>query len=250
MSENGNTVVAKVGEKEITNNDLEAVLRTINPQAVQQFRSEQGRKNLIHELVNQELLYLEALDKGLDKENEFLLELERAKESMLKQYAINKLLLSETVSEEEINNYYNDNKELFNSNNSINASHILVNSIEKANEVSKEINSGLSFGEAAKKYSSCPSKDKGGELGFFTKGSMVPEFEKVAFELELNVVSEPVKTQFGYHLIKVVDKKETQPKSFDEVKSKIREQILTKKQQNVFMSKVNELKNTYEVEIK
>ena len=87
----------------------------------------------------------------------------------------------------------------------VKASHILVNSKEQALKIRQEICNGLSFEDAAKKYSKCPSKDNGGDLGYFGKGDMVVEFEKAAFALPIGEVSQPVKTEFGWHLIKVVD---------------------------------------------
>jgi len=90
----------------------------------------------------------------------------------------------------------------------VNASHILVSTQEEALKIRKEIENGASFEEMAAKYSLCPSgKSNGGNLGFFSKGVMVPEFERAAFLLPVGSVSQPVRTQFGYHLIKVIDRR-------------------------------------------
>ena len=89
----------------------------------------------------------------------------------------------------------------------VHAAHILVDKEEKAKELLSKISSGESFGELAKHHSKCPSGKKGGDLGWFGKGMMVPEFEKAAFEGEKGKVIGPVKSQFGYHLIKVIEKK-------------------------------------------
>lgn len=90
----------------------------------------------------------------------------------------------------------------------VRASHILVATEEEALNIKKGIEEGkVTFEEAASEFSMCPSGSRGGDLGYFPKGMMVPEFEKASFESEINKVSEPVKTQFGFHLIKVVDKK-------------------------------------------
>ncbi len=88
--------------------------------------------------------------------------------------------------------------------NKVRASHLLVDTKEEAEKIRQEILDGKDFAEAAK-VSKCPSKHKGGDLGFFSKGQMVPEFEKTAFELPLGEVSEPVQTDFGWHLIKVTE---------------------------------------------
>ena len=89
----------------------------------------------------------------------------------------------------------------------VHAAHILVKNDKKAKEVLDKLSKGQSFAEMARKYSQCPSSKSGGDLGWFGKGRMVPEFEKVAFEGEKGKVLGPVKTQFGYHLIKVLEKR-------------------------------------------
>ena len=88
----------------------------------------------------------------------------------------------------------------------VRASHILVSTLEEANSVLKELKEGAEFGILAQKYSQCPSKEQGGDLGFFSKVQMVKEFEDAAFSMDVGQVSEPVKTQFGYHIIKVTGK--------------------------------------------
>jgi peptidyl-prolyl cis-trans isomerase C len=89
----------------------------------------------------------------------------------------------------------------------IHAAHILLKNEKKAKEVMDKLSAGQSFAEMARKHSSCPSSKNGGDLGWFGKGRMVPEFEKAAFDAEPGKVIGPVKTQFGYHLIKVLGKK-------------------------------------------
>lgn len=87
----------------------------------------------------------------------------------------------------------------------VRASHILVKTEQEANDLLNRINSGSSFEELAQKHSTCPSGKKGGDLGYFTRGRMVKEFEDAAFTTEKGKISRPVKTKFGYHLIKVTD---------------------------------------------
>ena len=89
----------------------------------------------------------------------------------------------------------------------VRASHILVNTEQEANNLLSQIKGGKKFEKLAKKHSQCPSGKKGGDLGFFTRGKMVPEFENAVFNMNVGQVSAPVKTQFGYHLIKVTDVK-------------------------------------------
>jgi peptidyl-prolyl cis-trans isomerase C len=88
------------------------------------------------------------------------------------------------------------------------ARHLLVETQEQCNEIKQQIADGASFAEMAKEHSSCPSGRSGGDLGTFSKGQMVPEFDKVVFEEEINVVHGPVKTQFGYHLLETTDRQD------------------------------------------
>lgn len=88
----------------------------------------------------------------------------------------------------------------------VRASHILVKTEQEANSILFDLKRGASFEEMAKKHSICPSKSKGGDLGWFGKGQMVREFEKAAFELPVGELSKPVKSQFGWHIIKVTEK--------------------------------------------
>ena len=91
--------------------------------------------------------------------------------------------------------------------NQVRASHILVNTEKEANNILEQLNAGSKFEELAKQFSSCPSGQKGGDLGFFTRGKMVPEFEHAAFSMKKGQVSGPVRTAFGFHIIKVTDAK-------------------------------------------
>lgn len=244
-----NKLVAKVNGKEITQGDVMKFLNDVGPQVAMQFQSPEGIQKVVDELVNQELLYLEALENKVDEEEEFNQILEDTKVILLKNYAISKLLSKESVSEDEIKEYYNENQEHFSKPESVVAGHILVEDEDQANKIKKEIEEGKSFEDAAREYSTCPSKEKGGDLGEFSRGQMVPEFEDKAFEMEEGEISEPVKTQFGYHVIKLDQKNEAGRKEFDEVKAEIEQIVLGLKQQTKYLDKVKELKGKYEVEI-
>lgn len=244
-----NKVLATVGGREVTEQDFNMLLNSLNPQQAMQFKSEEGRNQLIQELVSQELFYLDAVKSGLDKDEVYIKEAKKMQDNILKQFAIHNLLKDIKVTEGDLLDYYNGHKDMFKQSESVKASHILIEDEAKANEIVEEINAGLSFEDAAEKYSTCPSNANGGDLGYFTKGRMVPEFEAVAFEMEVGEISAPVKTQFGYHIIKVVDKKEEAIQPFDEVKSQLSQQLMAMKQQEAYLNKVDELKKEYEVKI-
>lgn len=240
-------VLATVGGREITERDINLVLQSMDQQRAMQFYSEEGRKRVLNELINQELFYLDAIAKGLDQEEEFKRQLEQTKANLMKQYAIRKILDTIRVEDNEVEQYYNENKENFKKPETVKASHILVDEKEKAEEIIDKINGGLSFEEAAEKYSKCPSKDRGGDLGYFSRGRMVPEFEKAAFDMKKGEMVGPVQTQFGYHVIKVYDKKEAEISPLEEIRDKLEQQILAMKQNEVYQKRSNELKKNYEV---
>lgn len=247
---NNNQVVAKVGGRKITRGEVEGVLRSVDPKIASQFNGPDGLKKLITQMAQQELFYLDAKEKGLDKDAAFAKEVERVKETLLRQYAINKFLTTVEVNEDEKQKFYEENKQNFVQPETVKASHILVKEEDEANKIISELDNGLSFEDAAKKYSLCPSKERGGDLGFFARGRMVPEFEDVAFELEKEAITKkPVKTQFGYHIIKRTGRREAMQLSFSEAKDMVQKQLILRKQEEIYFNKVDELKNKYKIEM-
>lgn len=240
-------ILATVGESKITKEDLDLVLKNAPQQNAAQMNTLAGKKYLLNEMITQEVLYLNAKEKGMDQEEEYLKELKAVQENLLKQYAIKKVLAGITVDENEVKEYYEKNEQQFVTGESAKALHILVKTEEEAKKIEEEINAGKSFEDAAKEYSQCPSKENGGDLGFFERGKMVPEFEEAAFTLEIGVVSEPVKTQFGYHLIKVVEKKESSVIPFEQVQYQIKDFVLRNKQNEEYKAYTDTIKEKYEI---
>lgn len=242
-------VLAEVNGKKITGVDYNLFIDSLNPQLKQYFGGEELNKDVVNELVYQALLYEDAIEKGMDKEDEFIQVVEKTKESMLKTYALGKLLATAEVKDEDIKKFYEENKDAFKQAESADASHILVEEEDKAREIYEKIKNGGDFEELAKEYSTCPSKEKGGNLGTFTKGQMVKEFEDAVFENEVGTITEPVKTQFGYHIIKINQKNDARELSFDEVKDRIVEQVRRQKEQEIYNKKITESKDKYEVKM-
>lgn len=241
-------LVAKVGNKDITEADVLRFMEEIGPQVAMQFQSEDGIKTIIQEMINQELLLLDAKEQKMDQESAFVEVLEQTKDNLLKNYAFSKVIGSEVVSDEEAEKFFADNKALF-AKETVEASHILVDTLEKANEIKAELDNGKNFEEAAKEYSKCPSKEVGGALGEFGKGSMVKEFETAAFAMEEGQISEPVKTQFGYHIIKLTKKNSADSTELKDVIRDVRSEALRRKQQEVYLKKLEELNKKYDSEI-
>ncbi len=152
------------------------------------------------------------------------------------------------VTEEEIKSYFEENKDSFDEKEQVKASHILVEDEATANKIKEELDNGKDFAELAKEYSTDTSNaDNGGDLGYFGKGEMAEEFEKAAFALGSGAVSEPVKTEFGYHIIKLVDKKAAKAAKFDDHKDEIKELLFDQRIQAEYPNWLEEKKAEYEI---
>lgn len=242
-------VLAQINDRVITQEDIEMLLNTLPPQNVSKFKTDEGKKHLLDELIAHELFYLDAKDQKLDETEEFKAEVKKAIEKILKSYAISMFMTSIKIDEEDLISFYQKNKDQFFSEEQAKASHILVDSLEEAEKILNELTNGLEFEEGAKKYSKCPSKSSGGDLGYFTKGKMVPEFETACFNMTIGEISKPVKTQFGYHIIKLLDKKDPEQKEYEEVRTDINRFLLGQKQNQLYLEKVKDLKEKYDVKV-
>ena len=242
--------LAVVEGREITQDDLDMAIRSLDPRQAAQFQTEDGQKRLLQELVHQEMILLEAMESNMEDNLDYQRSLKKMKENFLKQYAMNALFQDISVTEEEIADYYANHPDQFQDVPQTQASHILVDNEPQAEAIKKSLDSGADFEEQAKEHSSCPSSEKGGDLGYYPKGRMVPEFEAVADALPIGTVSSPVKTQFGYHLIKVMDRKEASQRQLDEVRQQLEQHLLAQKQQAVYLETVQRLSDQYEYEIK
>ncbi len=242
-------VFAKIDGRELTNRHLEYYKVQLGKERAANFSSPEGEKYLKNEMVNQELFYSYAIKEGYDKDELFKTQVEELTNQFLKTYAISKLMKTVKVSDDEVKSYYDTHKSEFLSPETVRASHILVSDEKLADEILVELNNGADFGALAQKHSNCPTSANGGDLGDFAKGQMVPEFEKAAFELKVGELSGKVKTQFGFHIIKVTDKKEESQKPFETVKAQIEQRVLMEKQNKLYLEKIEELKKQFKVEM-
>ncbi|NLY09229.1 MAG: foldase [Tissierellia bacterium] len=240
-------ILAVVDGRELTEADLAMFMQNMNPQVIRHFPGEEGKKRILDEMINQELLYIEAIEQGLEKDKTFMQTLEATKESLLKSYAFAKLLESIDVTEEEAKQYFEENKEQFGEEEAVEAAHILVSTEEEAEKLFAEIEAGKDFEELAKEFSTCPSSEAGGALGKFGRGMMVPEFEVVAFAMSEGEVSKPIKTQFGFHLIKLLKKFEAFIPDWDKAKENVFVEARRIKQQKLYMEHMEELKKLHPV---
>lgn len=243
-----NKVLATVGGVNITEEEVSEAIIAMG-QRGQNFNNPQGRAMVLEQLINRKLILAGARKELLEFDPEFKKQLNIMKEELLTKFAISRAIENVKVTDEEAKKFYDENPDTFVSGKTVNASHILVDSEEKASEIKANIEAGkITFADAAKQFSSCPSRENGGELGTFGQGQMVKEFEDAAFSAEIGTVTAPVQTQFGFHLILVTEKSESSVMAFEDVKDQLKDQLLSEKQQKAYASKINQLKILFPVD--
>ena len=229
----------------ITEKDLNIFMQGLPPQQQAYASNPQFREQCLEQLVSLYLFAKEGETCNYEETEEYKKVIANARKDILAQFMMRDVLREAAVSEEELKKYYEENQARFMSGETVKAKHILVDTEDKCKAVLEVIEGGVTFEEAAKTNSTCPSGQQGGDLGSFGKGQMVKEFEEAAFAAEIGDVVGPVRTQFGYHLIKVEEKNEASVKAFEEVKEGIRRELLQQKQNEVYEKKVAELKEKY-----
>jgi peptidyl-prolyl cis-trans isomerase C len=220
------TVVATVNGQAITEADLTIAEADLDQQFAQ-LPPEQRRAAALSAIIEIRLLASEGEAKGLDKDPDF-----ERRMAFLQQRALHSAVIDREVSskitDEEIRKRYDTEVSSAPAVNEVKARHILVKTKEEADAIIKQLDGGADFEKLANENTTDPSgKTTGGDLGYFGPGRMVPEFEKAAFALDVGAYSkEPVQSQFGFHVIKVEDKRAQQPPAFEQVKDQIRSLLL------------------------
>ena len=210
------------------------------------------RQQVLQQLIGKELIYDDAKKTGIIKSAEYKREYKKLEERMKKELAIQvwqkKVLDSIKISNKELKDYYKKNIDEFRQKESVHARHILVKTKAEAQKIIAQLKplSGdklkEKFIELAKKDSTGPSGKNGGDLGYFAKGQMVPAFNEKVFSMKKGTITlAPVKTQFGYHVIYLEDKKPSMTRSFNDVKTFIEQRLKMEKFKAVMKKKMDAL---------
>ncbi len=237
-------ILVTVNGKNITKQDAEAFVTASSPKA-HYSQLDQAQKNMIKERLVEKILFTElAKQEGVDKEPEFIRNMAKIKEELLVNMWMKMQMDNAIVSDSEAKEFYDKNAKKFMQEASVHARHILVKEEKEAQAIIdtltplKDKALQEKFIALAKTKSTGPSGPKGGDLGSFSKGQMVPEFSKAVWALEIGqVTTKPVKTQFGYHVIYLESKADAKPTPYEQVKEKI---IMSLKQKQ-FTTKITEV---------
>ncbi len=237
-------ILVTVNGKNITKQDAQAFVTAQAPQANFADLKPEEQKMIKDRLVEKQLFTELAAKEGIDKKPEFQRNMEKIKEELLVNMWMKEQMDNAVVSDSEAKEFYKKNADKFIGKATMHARHILVKTEEEAKKIIDALKSlkaedlKAKFIELAKKESTGPSGPKGGDLGTFTKGQMVPEFSKAAWALNNGeITKEPVKTQFGYHVIYLETKNDAKPISYENVKDK----IITSLKQKQFAAKITEV---------
>lgn len=215
--------LAKIGSKSITDSDLKGLVGNVSEGQKQQINGDPEIKNrMIDNLVVEELFVQEAEKTGVNKDKEYQTALERARRQILAQRYLQKSVQPK-ITDGNVKSFFDKNKARY-SQDEVHAQHVLLKEESEAKEVYEKAKKGDDFETLAKKYSKDPSAaTNGGDLGFFTRSRMVPQFADKAFSMAKGEISEPVKSPFGWHVIKVIEKRDGKPVKFDEIKDQVRQ---------------------------
>jgi peptidyl-prolyl cis-trans isomerase C len=234
-AQQGDPVVAKVNGTDIRESDLAMAEEDLGGN-LPQMSPEQKRDYLVQFVTDMTLVAKAAEAKKLADSDEFKRKAAYTRTKLL----MESLLATEAkaaVTEAAMRKVYDDAIGQIKKEPEVRARHILVENEDEAKAVLAELKKGADFAELAKSKSKDPGSADGGDLGYFTKDQMVPEFSEVAFKLEKGQLSDPVKSQFGWHIIKVEDKREREPPAFDKVKEQL-ETFLVRKSQSELITKL------------
>ncbi len=245
-------VLVTINNDKITMTEFNKELDKIPMNMKMMVASESGKKTYLDRLIIKKLLLAEAEKNNVQKDKEFENRLAEIKEQLIIESLLKKKLTAgANITDDDLQKYYETNKEKFKKDREISTRHILLKSEDEAKQVRDKLQAGEDFTELAKKYSIDPNaRTTGGEVGFHPKGTLLPEYEAAAFKLtKVGQTSGIIKTQFGYHIIRLEGVKPPAYVPFAEVKDFIKQQLMQEKQKEVLDKYIEELKKGAKITI-
>ena len=240
------TILASFGEQTITLGEFTQIWEEVP----EDYKLQLDKSLVLDQIISEKLLIQEAENMGLKEDNDVLEQIKKMTEQILVQVLIEREILDKIkVNDEEVLEYYEQNKDSFTEKEQVHLYNILLETEKEAQDVLEQLKAGGDFNEIAIEKSTGPSATQGGDLGYLTKGTIIPEIEEVVFALELEELSEVIKTDFGFHILKITEKKPETIKTLEEAKEDIIQTLLPDKQKEAFENLLEELKSKSEIEI-
>ena len=240
------TIVASFSGQTITLGEFNQLWEEVP----EDYKLQLDKSMVLDQMISEKLLIQEAKNMGLEEDNDVLEQIKKMTEQILVQVLIEREILDKIkVNDEEVLEYYEKNKESFTEKEQVYLYNILLETEEEAQDILEQLKAGGDFSEIAKEKSAGPSAAQGGDLGYLTKGTIIPEIEEVVFALEVEELSEIINTDFGFHILKITEKKAETVKTLEEVKEDIIQTLLPNKQKEAFENLLEELKGKAEIEI-
>jgi peptidyl-prolyl cis-trans isomerase C len=243
-------VIATYAGKKVTSDDLVKEIERLPAPSRAYLADPARRKQFVENMALNDLLFDEGAKAGYDKDPDIERQVVDLRKRLVVQRVMRQYQTPPEITDADVQKQYDDNPSLY-STTQIRASHILVKDEATARQILAELKTNPDKFEtlAQEKSIDTTTAKKGGDLGGFGQGRMVPEFEKVAFALKPGEISDVVKTQFGYHIIKVTERKEGERRPFDQVKEQIRAQLRNKAMQDRIQGHYDELKKNADMKV-
>ncbi len=263
-------VIANINGYKLTEDKFNLLVNSLPENSKKQFQGEEGKKKLLDQLIVQKLLVQEAKKLNLDKKPEFLIRKEMDEDSLLLEQYYKYLFDNYKPDDKALKEFYNSHPELFSQKEEFEAYHILITpqkdqkvfntrnsdaknekeAQQKIKMIQRLLKKGVSFEKVAKEYSEGPSAPRGGYLGKFNLGRMIPEFENALLKMKPGDISEPVKTRFGYHIIYLKNRVKPEPKPFEKLTEQEKNQVMQQFFRTMLENKIKELKENASITVK
>jgi len=249
-SEKNRAYVAKIDGTAITEKDLQAEMSSLPEMARELFQGSEGASKFVDEIVNKEVLYLEAKKRGLEKDKDLQKKLEQIKKlTLINQLLEKEIKASAKVTEKDIKDYYNKYKDDFIMPNQVRLSHIVTKTEDDAKKAYERLKKGEDFSKVASDLSVDKTSAKvGGDIGSFKRSEMSADIETIVFRLKKGEISEPARLKDGIHIFKATDIKGSQVE-FEKVKGLIEQRLTAEKQRETFDKFIEGVKKNYKIDI-
>lgn len=245
---NDEETLAVIGRDRITVSDFNYRISNL-PERYRQV-GRRRKMEYLEELVNDTLLYQEALRSEVQRIEDVQKVIEEARRKIIIARFLQDTIDEKiSISDEDVREYYEANEKMFRTPEIMRLSHILVLSREEGLDILEELDAGVEFEEIARTRSVDPTAQRGGDIGYFPKGQLMPEFEQACETLEVGEISGVVRTSLGYHVIKLTDRRDPEPVAIERVEERIRERLYALQRQKKFNEMLQRLREETDIEI-